>query len=520
MRLSVDPGHRAPVRESCRYSAPVPSCCRGAASPLLLSVVLVTGIVAAVVIGALLISIGERRGEALQPYQLQVQVTESTTDPAVWGINWPSQYQSYLRTTDWERTRYGGSDAIPTQKLESYPWLRAMWSGFAFSIDYRESRGHAFTLHDQDHTQRVIQREQPGACLHCHASVMPFYEEVGDGDVDLGFQRVNAMAWEEARFMTDAGGNPLVEHPLSCVDCHVPSTLELRITRPAFIRGIGDYMAHQGIDNYDVNRDATRQEMRSFVCAQCHVEYYFQGEDNQLVYPWADGIRVEQIQGYYDDRGFSDWTHGATGGGMLKAQHPEFEMWSQGIHASAGVSCADCHMPYQREGAFKVSDHHVRSPLLNINRSCQTCHIVSEAELLERVTVIQDRTDELIQRASDALVDLITVLAAARMLGAEGPVFEDAIQYQRSAQWRIDFVFSEGSRGFHAPQESARILAEAMDYARRGEGLVMEEYAGRLDRDAVEIQPPEGVTPDSLAPGRAGPTVPGGAPPAAIPTDE
>ncbi len=470
----------------------------------------VGGLVVAGLVGALLVNIGERKGEARQPYDLLVAVDDQTTDPSVWGVNWPSQYESYLRTTDWERTRYGGSDAIPVQKLESYPWLRAMWSGHAFSIDYRESRGHAYTLHDQDWTQRVAQRPQPGACLHCHAAVMPLYEYVGNGDVMAGFIETSGMPWEEARFLQDASGNPLVEHPVSCMDCHTPETMELRITRPAFKVGIAALKAHEGIPNYDVNRDASRQEMRSFVCAQCHVEYYFDPENNQAVtYPWSRGLLAGDMEEYYDEIGFSDWTHGTTGGGMLKAQHPEFELWSQGTHAAAGVACTDCHMPYQREGARKVSDHHVRSPLLNVNRSCQTCHSIAEGDLMARVHRIQDRTDALISRAADALTDLITVLAAARALGASDAELAEALQMQRSAQWRLDFIFSEGSRGFHAPQEAARLLAESMDMSRQGERMVVERYAGRLDRDAVEVIPPRGVTPDSLAPQRTGPTVPG-----------
>ena len=137
--------------------------------------------------------------------------------------------------------------------------------------------------------------------------------------------------------------------------------------------------------DYDVNRDATRQEMRTYVCGQCHVEYYFKGPEKRLTYPWAKGLKVDSILAYYDANGHTDWTHASTGAPVLKAQHPEFEMYNQGIHARSGVACADCHMPYKREGAMKISDHHVRSPLLNINRACQTCHKWREEELRARV---------------------------------------------------------------------------------------------------------------------------------------
>jgi nitrite reductase (cytochrome c-552) len=422
-------------------------------------------------IAALLANVFERRQEARNPYLMIVEVDEDTVDPHVWGTNWPRQLASFLRTVDYERTRYGGSDAIPRQKLDAYPWLRTMWAGHAFSIDYRESRGHAYSLHDQDHTERVAQRPQPGACLHCHAAIMPAYRAVGEGDVMEGFRRISAMPWTEARHLVDDAGDPLVTHPVTCVDCHSPDNLALRVTRPAALVGLRAYMAGLGRPDYDVNRDATPQEMRTFVCAQCHVEYYFTPDESTVVYPWSQGIRVEQIISYYDEIGFSDWTHALTGGGMLKAQHPEFELWNQGIHARAGVACADCHMPYQREGALKVSDHHVRSPVLNIQRACQTCHNVPETELIDRIHTIQDRTHALIERSGAALSDMITAIHAAREAGVPDEQLAEATRLHREAQFRIDFVYSEGSHGFHAPQEAARILAEALDLARQAQAI-------------------------------------------------
>ena len=210
------------------------------------------------------------------------------------------------------------------------------------------------------------------------------------------------------------------------------------------------------------------------VCGQCHVEYYC-GARTMLFFPWDKGLKVEQIEQYYDEykfpngTPFTDWTHARTGAPVLKAQHPEFEMWSQGIHARSGVSCADCHMPYRREGAIKISDHHVRSPLLDVARSCQTCHRFPEAELHARVAAIQDRTKALMDRAEDALVQLIGDLENAKKNGASAATLQPAQTLQKKAQWRVDFVNAENSMGFHAPQEAARILGEAIDYARQGQ---------------------------------------------------
>jgi nitrite reductase (cytochrome c-552) len=238
------------------------------------------------------------------------------------------------------------------------------------------------------------------------------------------------------------------------------------------MEGIRALKASQGVNNYDVNRDATRQEMRSYVCAQCHVEYYFKGTEKRLVFPWAKGNKVENILAYYDEAGHKDWVHADSEAPVLKAQHPEFEMWSQGIHARSGVACADCHMPYQRVGAHKVSDHHVRSPLLNINKSCQTCHRWPEEELKERVELIQTRTFTLRNHAMDALMDLIDDIKAAPGAGVPANQLVAAREFQRKAQFYLDFVEAENSTGFHAPQEAARILGESIDFSRKGQNAL------------------------------------------------
>ncbi len=423
---------------------------------------------------ALLVNIMERKQEARNPFYRVVELDDTTEDPALWGKNFPMQYDAYLRTVDQVRTRFGGSEAVPRtpteadprsvvaqSRLEEDPRLKIMWAGYAFARDFREDRGHAYMLEDQTYTERQIAARQPGTCLHCHASVYVPYKGLGEGDLLLGFERMNRMPFAEAR--------KLVAHPISCIDCHDPNTMQLRVTRPGFIQGMRALKASQGIKDYDVNAMATRQEMRSFVCAQCHVEYYFRGPEKRLVYPWAKGLKVDDIMAYYDEQKFKDWTHAETGAEVLKAQHPEFEMWNQGIHARSGVACADCHMPYKREGALKISDHHVRSPLLNINRACQTCHRWSEDELKARVETIQERTFRLRSLAMDALIDLINDIKAARTAGATDAELASARDFQRRAQFYLDFVEAENSTGFHAPQEAARILGESIDFSRKGQ---------------------------------------------------
>ena len=459
--------------------------------------------VGAAAVTALLVNIFHRQEEARNPFMRVVQVTDDTVDPAEWGKNFPMQYDQYRKTTDMVRTRHGGSEALPhnptaadprtvvTQsKIELDPRLKRMWAGYAFAIDFREERGHAYMLEDQTYTERH-QKPQFGNCIHCHASVYVPYKKLGEGDLMEGFAKMCAMPYNEARM--------LVEHPVSCIDCHDPETMQLRVTRPGFLEGIKAKMkAERGIDNYDPNTMATRQEMRSFVCGQCHVEYHFRTEDKRLVYPWFNGLKADQELAYYDEIGFKDWTHAETGAPMLKTQHPEFEMWSEGTHARAGVACADCHMPYMRVGGLKISDHHVRSPLLNINNSCQTCHKAPEEELLARAERIQDKTAEMKDKALGALMELIDALVDAQGRGVAEASLEAARLAQRRATFLIDFVEAENSTGFHAPQEAARVLFTAMDHLRQGQ-KALTQPVGAAPAPAPEAPPAPAEAPPAPA---------------------
>ena len=529
---------------------------------------------------ALLITIFQHRQEARTPFVRLVEVDEVTTDPVPWGVNWPRQFDSYRRTVDTTQTTYGGSSAMPESKLEQQPWLRRLYAGYAFSLDYRELRGHAYMLFDQEVTERVTKRPQSGACLHCHASVLPMYRRLGleaEGQtvtaellaadfnwpaVLKGFQASSKMNYAQAHAALLAtpdgtpgehnplfpGGSTTVKatpanqpgpqpppttnyhagmmesgeaHPVSCVDCHEPKTMAIRVTRPGFIQGIAalakneDALPHlpsverwrtgSRSKDYDPNIDATRQEMRSFVCAQCHVEYYCATKET-LFFPWANGLKAEAIEKQYDEHRFPDGTpfldykHGETGAPVYKAQHPEFELWSQGVHARSGVSCADCHMPYEREGAMKVSSHWVRSPLLNINNACQTCHNVPERELLDKVRTIQGRTRGMVQRAAGAMTDMLDAIREAQAAGASEEVLAKLFALQKSAMWRLDFISSENSMGFHADQEAVRLLGESIDYSRQAQALAIRFRAPEAPKVDLPVEPVQGVTPTEKAP--------------------
>lgn len=397
-------------------------------------------------LAALLVSIQGHKNEAAEYPLRVVQIADNELDPAVWGKNFPREYDSFKKTEDTTiSTTYGGS--IKYSKLEKDPKLVRLYAGYPFSVDYSKARGHYYALIDQKATKRQEVAAQPGACANCHAAEAPQLI------VQLGWENFNHTPYKQIQDQLHIG--------TSCADCHDSKTMDLRVTRPAFINA----MKARGID---VNQ-ATRQEMRTYVCGQCHVEYYFAGDNKILTFPWTKGLEIENIEKYYDEISFKDWVHKDSGAPMLKMQHPEFEMWSSGIHAKSGVSCADCHMPYVREGAIKVSDHWVRSPLTDISRACQPCHRQSEAELKQRVLDIQNKTHDLIDKTETAMGDGIDAIAAAQQSGATDADLAKARDLHRKASMRWDFVTSENSMGFHSPQEAARILAEAINYARQAQ---------------------------------------------------
>lgn len=532
----------------------------------LLLMVFVVAAVGTLLVTWVLIGIFGHKQEARTPFVRVAEVNEISSDPEPWGRNWPHQFDGWKATAG--DKFYGGSNALPHSKLDTFPWLKRLYAGYAFSIDYREARGHAYMLYDQGVTERVTKKPQAGACLHCHASNTVLYRKVGLEAMGLpaddkalaaefnmpavirGFRELSTKPYSEVMallvatpdgtpgenepvvpqapvggFTGEFAGKPVPAdhamigeaHPVACIDCHDPESMGVRITRPGFVLGIaalanGDapvphipsiekWRRGDRAQPYDPNALATRQEMRSFVCGQCHVEYYC-GPKDTLEFPWAKGLRVEDLEEHWaakkfpDGTAFMDFKHGETGAPIFKAQHPEFELWSQGIHAQSGVSCADCHMAYERQGAAKVSSHNVQSPLANVNNACQQCHNVDEADLINRVESIQAKTMDLMDKAAHAMTDMLDAIMEAKAAGATEAQLDPILKLQGKAMWRLDYISSENSRGFHAPQEAARILGESIDYSRQAQAMALRLRAPAApDTSSLPIEPVQGVTP-------------------------
>ena len=375
-----------------------------------------------------------------------VDVAAYEPDPAVWGQNYPNQYSTFGQTAaNIARTTYGGSENV--DKLLLDPNLPILFAGMPFSKGYTEDRGHGNALTDILESARINDKT-PATCYSCKSASNPgLWAEMTMADYDA---------------TSFASMTQHITVTIGCANCHDADTMALVVTNPA----LEEALEAQGKDW----RTMTRQEMRTLVCANCHVEYYFKGDGKYLTFPWEQGTRIQDIVAYYNEVGFKDWEYPDTGIAMLKAQHPEYELFSAGsTHYAAGVSCADCHMPYPRDGAAKFSDHNIRSPLLQPEKACGACH-TEVSYVVGRVGAIQDQTSKAMLAAEAALVDSLTAIkAAAADPNADATLLNEARALHRDAQMYWDFIAAENSMGFHNPEEALRILGEATDGARQAQ---------------------------------------------------
>lgn len=388
-------------------------------------------------------SITVRKAESVTRAIIQ-PIAPGESDSAKWGVNFPRQYDRFRQMVESStKTTFGGS--YPRDYLAETPQLVILFAGSVFAKDYLQARGHVWSRHDVLHTQRLTPTS-PGACWTCKSA---------DFARLLTFSRPAELYARPFQELADE-----IKHPIGCLDCHDSATMKLTITRPA----LKEALKAMGRDLGAISH----QEMRSLVCAQCHVEYYFQGQGKYVVFPWEDGTSLEAIEGYYEKREFADWTHAVSKTPLVKLQHPDYELYLTGIHAYRNVACADCHMPYRTEGGVKFTDHYLRSPLLNISGSCQVCHRWSEADILNRVESIQSKVRTIRDRVEEELCQLHFEVAAALEAGLSDRELLPVRTAIRRAHFRWDFVAAANGMGFHSPAESLRILAEALHLAGQG----------------------------------------------------
>ncbi|MBN8215255.1 MAG: ammonia-forming cytochrome c nitrite reductase [Spirochaetes bacterium] len=417
-------------------------------NPRLAWVVFGATILVVFLVGLFASTIMERRAEALYANRTLAKIGPFESRNAVWGKNHPREYESWKKTAEMDKpTKYNGNTV--RDDLAEDPRMAVLWAGYAFSKDYKHPRGHAYAVTDVHQSLRTgaptneKDGPQPGTCWTCKSPDVPRLMSKN------GISNFYKGKW--AALVSE------VVNPIGCADCHEPNTMSLQISRPALVEAF----ARRGVD---VTK-ASHQEMRSLVCAQCHVEYYFKGEGKYLTFPWDKGMDAESMEAYYDTAKFSDWKHALSKAPMLKAQHPDYEVYQTGLHARRGVACADCHMPYRSEGGQKFTDHHIQSPLNNIAASCQVCHRESEDELRSTVYARQDKIQEIRLQLEDALVKAHLEAKFAWDKGATEAQMEGALGLIRAAQWRWDLAVAGHGNSFHSTVETARLIAVGIEKA-------------------------------------------------------
>lgn len=405
------------------------------------------------VLGLICSSLLERRAEVASVFNnRRTPMTDSiVSQNEKFKEDFPREYETWAMTEDTTfKSMYNGSQERDI--LESFPDIVIIWAGYAFSRNYNTPRGHRHAIEDMRKILRTGNPGiggdgdiQPGTCWTCKGPDVPrLMREKGIG----AFYGAKWSQWGSE-----------VMNTVGCSDCYDARTMDLKPARPAL------YEAWHRAGK-DVKK-ASHQEMRSLVCAQCHTEYYFEKDNNQyLKFPQDRGLTCEDAEAYYDSLGFYDYIHPLSKAKILKAQHPGYEMFKQGIHGQRGLSCADCHMPYMQEGGIKYTDHHVQSPLAKIDRTCQTCHRQDAETLRQNVYERQKKVYDFAVKVNHELALAHLEAEFAWKKGATEAEMTKALDDIRKSQWRWDYSLASHGAAFHAPQEVMRLLADAMTYAK------------------------------------------------------
>lgn len=426
-----------------------------------------------VVATALLFSYGcpPPKSEPVKP----VKIADGEIDPQVWGKAYPSEYELWKKTEEPNpagKSKYKRGydvDRITYDKLAEFPYMALLFNGWGFGVEYNEPRGHAFMLRDQLEVDpsRV---KAGGVCLTCKTPYAPKLEkEMALNYYKTPYKEVLAQIPEKHRTLG-----------VACIDCHDNKDMSLRISREFTLKVA---LKDMGVDPDKVSR----QDMRSLVCAQCHVTYNIPKDKDMksvgVFFPWQGSkwgnITIENIiKKIRSDASYGEWKQSVTGFKLAFIRHPEFELFTNNsVHWKAGASCADCHMPYTKVGIYKVSDHRVESPLKNDMKACMQCHTETTDWLRDQVTAIQDRTVSLMIRsgyATATAAKLFEIVHNAQAAGKniDKALYDRAKDYYEQAFYRCLFVGAENSVGFHNPSEALRILGDATAFAVKAEALL------------------------------------------------
>ena len=383
------------------------------------------------ILGLLVSSLMERRAEVASVFNNKRTVFEDEiiAQNEKFKADYPREYETWAMTEDTTfKSKYNSSQEVDV--LEQRPEMVVLWAGYAFSRHYNTPRGHKHALEDMrkilrtgnpgivvktaDGRDSIAVDMQPATCWTCKGPDVPrMMRELGNGKDQFSPANFYAKKWSEL------GAEEV--NTIGCSDCHDARTMDLRPARPALYEAF----ARRGLNV----KNATHQEMRSLVCAQCHVEYYFikpndeknPGKANYLVFPHDKGLTCEAAEEYYDSIGFYDYIHPLSGTKILKAQH---------------------------------------------------CHRQDAEVLRQNVYDRQEKCNEVRNRAEQ---ELARAHFEAKFIIDKGASEAEMAPIQallRKSQWRWDYAIASHGATFHAPQEVTRLLSHSVDFAQQARLLI------------------------------------------------
>ncbi len=440
-------------------------------------------------------------------------IAKDETRSSVFEKEFPSQSASYMKNNESEvMTKYKGSIAFHKEdevnplpegfKQGAQPYLKNLWLGYPFSYEYNEARGHTYAVEDivnidrHDRFSADGKGHMPATCWNCKTPrMMTWIREYGDKFWAMDF---NTFRPKDKISMDES---------ISCPTCHDPQSMELR----PYSEPLKDWLKRSGQDWAKLSRN----EKRTLICAQCHVEYYFTAKGNgpaaRPVFPWDLGKTPEAFYEYYKTHGpkdaggretpFTDFVHAASKVNIIKMQHPDYETHQDGPHGAAGVACADCHMQFVREDGKKVSSHWMTSPMKDKEmRACRQCHADKTAEYLrDRVHYIQDKVYEKLLAAEAMSVKAHEAVRLANAWAGERDaayekLMAEAREMVRKGQLFWDYVSAENSMGFHNPTKQLNTCMTSYESSQKAVDLACRAtkygISPALAGDIRDIVPP------------------------------
>ncbi|MGR5137097.1 ammonia-forming nitrite reductase cytochrome c552 subunit [Vibrio jasicida] len=362
--------------------------------------------------------------------------------------NHPDQYHSWKATSESEHIE----DALGED-----PNMVILWAGYGFAKDYNKARGHFYALDDVRQTLRTgaptdeKSGPMPMACWSCKSpDVARVIDERGeDGYFEGKWARL---------------GSEIV-NPIGCSDCHDTRSEEFKNGEPAL--AVTRPYVERAFDTIGKKFDEqSRLDQQASVCPQCHVEYYFTGPTKAVKFPWDMGTSVNDMEKYYDALNFKDWTHAVSKAPMLKAQHPGYETWREGIHGKNKVVCVDCHMPkVTKEDGTVYTDHKVGNPFDRFDDTCAQCHTQTKEQLQGIVSTRKAQVLNMKLTAEKQIVAAHFEAGAAWDAGATEEEMQPILQDIRHAQWRWDYAIASHGVHMHAPEVALEVLGTAVDRA-------------------------------------------------------